>query len=408
MARVAMIVSNPCTGDARVIKMARAALDAGHEVHVFATARAGVSPYEEVDGVRYHRIEWRPGQMIAGKGLVKLVRAVSRKAGMGLARRITPYRKYRLFSRVFADSVASIKPDIIHAHDLICLQAACDAADECGARVVYDAHELETHRNPPLPFLQKRWVTRVERKYSRKAAEVITVGRYVGDVLSHTIRRRNINILYNSPQMAPCARTIRQDLNMDDSVPLLLYVGKVTMGRGVAEILTALPQAAGVHFITVGPCDDNTRMELLNEAERLGVAERFRILPPVPFNQVVSYIRGADLGIISVEPVTLSYRYCMPNKLFELAFANVPIISNKLDEIEEFIGEHGNGEIVELTEDPALPYKIFRMIREKNRYVMSEETMQKLHDKYSWTEQAAKLAAIYERVLGNAVTAGRQ
>jgi len=49
MARVAVIVSNPCTIDARVIKMARAARDAGHEVHVFGTLSADTVPHETLE-----------------------------------------------------------------------------------------------------------------------------------------------------------------------------------------------------------------------------------------------------------------------------------------------------------------------------------------------------------------------
>src|SRR5262249_20927330 len=138
---------------------------------------------------------------------------------------------------------------------------------------------------------------------------------------------------------------------------------------------------------TVGPCDDKTRSILEGQAERLDVAQRFRILPAVPFEQVVDYIRGADLGVIPVEPITLSYQYCMPNKLFEMAFANVPIISNKLDEIEEFLKENNNGEITDYFDGTALTYKAYRMLNEKAKYQMTAVQMNALAEKYSWSAQ---------------------
>jgi glycosyltransferase involved in cell wall biosynthesis len=180
---------------------------------------------------------------------------------------------------------------------------------------------------------------------------------------------------------------------------LLLYVGKVTDGRGVGDIITLLPRMPGVMFATVGPCDTRTRNKLEAQAEVLGVASRFRILPPVPFEQVVGYIRGADLGLISVEPVTLSYRYCMPNKLFELSFANVPIIANKLDEIEMYLGEFGNGMVTDFDDKAALPYTIYRMLQSKQQYMLNEEKSALMHEKYSWNVQASKLLSIYDRVL---------
>lgn len=401
MARIAVLVSNPCLGDARVIKMARAAAAAGHEVHVFATQGSTGAPLFEVDarGITYHRLDWRPGQILTAKPPFSWLMRLHRKTCLGLVKRVVPYLKYHMYSRVYAESVARVRPDIIHAHDLICLKAAHDAAAECGASVVYDAHELELHRNPPLPFLQKRLVSRTERKYARASAAVNTVGELVKGVLAKHIRRDDINVLYNSPIIEECPRGIRQDLALGPEAPLLIYVGKVTTGRGVGEILTVLAKANEVFFATVGPCDETTRRTLYRQAEANGVANRFRILPAVPFEQVVDYIRGADLGVISVEPVTLSYLYCMPNKLFELSFADVPIISNRLEEIEGYLAELGNGEIVELENKAVLPYAITRMIKQKRDYLLGPDKRAQLERKYSWAAQADKLLAVYAKIL---------
>jgi glycosyltransferase involved in cell wall biosynthesis len=324
---------------------------------------------------------------------------INRSAIVSFAKMISPYLKYSLFGRVFSDEIAKLKPDIVHAHDLICLKAANDAAKICGADIIYDAHELEVHRNPPLPFLQKCWVSYIEKKYARRAAVVNTVGRMVGGVLGNHLGRGDINIVYNSPLIQECSHNIRKDLNLSHEEFLLIYVGKVTTGRGVSEIMAVLPKLDGVFFATVGPCDKATRRILEQQAERLNISDRFRILPSVPFEQVVSYIRGSDLGVISVEPITLSYRYCMPNKLFELSFANVPIISNKLDEIQQFLGELGNGQVIDFENSVSLPYTIARMLQEKENYLMTSESLRILHDKYSWKTQSICLMGAYDRLL---------
>lgn len=399
MARVAVLVSNPCTGDARVIKMARTASAAGHEVHVFATSGANALPYEHVGAIAFHRLEWRPADMLRAWWPFGWLWKVNRRLGDVVAKQIVPFVKYRLFAKVFAEHVAAIKPDLVHAHDLICLPAAHAAAHTAGAKLVYDAHELETHRNPPLPFLQKRWVGHVEAKFARRADAVITVGALVCRELSAHIGRQDVHVIYNSPPLDACPRQMRGDLRVEADMPLIVYVGKVTEGRGVGEILDLLPKMPGVMFATVGPCDARTLARLEAQSARLGLGARFRILPPVPFEQVASYVAGADLGVISVEPVTLSYRYCMPNKLFELSFANVPIISNKLDEIELYLAELGNGEIAEFDNKAALAYTMFRMLQEKSRYVMGPDALRRMHEKYSWESQGRKLVSIYDAAL---------
>jgi glycosyltransferase involved in cell wall biosynthesis len=310
-----------------------------------------------------------------------------------------PYVKYHLFRSVFAEHIAALGPDIVHAHDLLCVPAAAQACAATGARLVYDAHELEMHRNPPLSFLQKRWVSRLERRYSRCAQAVIAVGRYGAMVLEEHLGRP-VHVIYNSPLLDPCRRHIREDCRLDDTTRLIVYVGKITEGRGISDVIAMLPRLPNVAFAAVGPVAPRSLPRIVRIAERLGVRDRFYVLPPVPFEQVTAYITGADLGMISVEPVTLSYRYCMPNKLFEMSFAKIPILSNELDEIRDFLTEIGNGEVLDFEQTEIMPLAIYRLLNAPRENFYSKEGWEKLMATYSWQSQAEKLDRIYRDILG--------
>lgn len=399
MARIAVLVSNPCVGDARVIKMARAAAEGGHEVHVFATQGQGAEPFVRDRGVTFYRFAWRPTQMLAARAPWSWLSPFGRKATMWFGRRAVPYRRYGLFREVFGAHVAAIRPDIIHAHDLITLPTAIAAGESCNARVVYDAHELEVHRNPPLPPWQRMLVRHTERAFAPRCAAVITVGDLVREELAKEIRRSDITVIYNSPIEAPSPRTIRQDLRLAADEKLIVYVGKVTLGRGVGDVVRQLAALPGVHFAAVGPSDPPTLRRLRSDAERTGVGARFHLLPPVPFDQVVSYISGADVGIIPIEPVTLSYRYSMPNKLFELMFANVPIVSNDLDDIRAVITRFGNGRICNFETGWDVAAQIGIVLADKPCYLLDEARMHAARQQYGWPEQKRKLLQLYERIL---------
>lgn len=58
--RIAMLVSNPCNPDYRVVKQAESLANAGYEVCIFATWRPklGVPIQEVINGVTYKRYEW--------------------------------------------------------------------------------------------------------------------------------------------------------------------------------------------------------------------------------------------------------------------------------------------------------------------------------------------------------------
>lgn len=402
MSKIAMIVSNPCTGDARVIKMAESAAQNGHEVHVFATIGKNAMPYEVKNGVVYHRIEWKMAQYLSESIFFSFLRIINKKFYGFIVKKISPFIKYTIFSKIFSSYIAELNPSIIHAHDLICLPTAFDSANLCTSKpkIVYDAHELEVHRHPPLPFFQKRFVSYIEKKFGKKADTVITVGKHIADILSKELNKTNINILYNSPIIEKSTYNIRNDLNLDPSVPIMLYVGKITLGRGINEILPVLPLLPLVHYVAVGPADIRTKILLEKMANKLNVLDRFHILPPVPNTHVVEYIKGADIGVILADIVSLSYQYSMPNKLFEMSFANIPIITTtELEEISEFVLKMKNGKSINFNDKNAILYQLSIFMNERENYKLTNEKKKELEENYSWTTQENKLLEIYKNLL---------
>jgi glycosyltransferase involved in cell wall biosynthesis len=399
MAKIAVIVSNPCTGDARVIKMAEAAAESGHEVHVFATQGKNISAYEYRNDVYYHRIEWKLPVILASNIFFKLLRKINKDLYGFVVKRIAPFIKYYLFRKTFSNTIIDIHPDIVHAHDLICLPTGEYVAKECGAKLVFDAHELEVHRHPPLPFFQKKFVANTEKKYASKADAVITVGDHIAKILERDLKRNDLNVLFNSPVIKKSYRNIRSDLKLSESTRLIIYVGKVTIGRGVEDILATLPSLKSVHFATIGPCDSRIKIKVNSIAQKLGVSDKFSILPPVYYTDVVEYIKGADMGVIASDLSALSYRLAMPNKLFEMSFANIPILASDFVEIGGYLVKYGNGETVDFERKETNIYNISKFLENKNDYILTDENYKKIDEKYSWDVQKQKLAAIYFKLL---------
>jgi glycosyltransferase involved in cell wall biosynthesis len=356
--------------------------------------------YEVKGSVTYNRIEWKLPKLMASNFFFSFIKIVNKAWFSVFLKKLAPFIKYRKFSDIFEEHIVSYNPDIIHAHDLICLPAGFNAARKCKAKLVYDAHELEVHRHPPLPFFQKQFVSHIEKKYGRKADAVITVGRLIADELTSDLKRNDINVIYNSPIIKESNNNIRHDLRLTADEPLIIYVGKITVGRGIEDVLGMLPNLPDVHFAAIGPYDPKSKKMLENSALKMDVLDRFKLLPPVNYEHVVDYIKGANMGIISSEIVALSYKYAMPNKLFEMSFANVPVLSNKLVEIDAFLRELGNGKTVDFDNSEAIPYHISKFLSLHEQYVLNKEQFRLLEEKYSWTAQKVKLANIYELVQG--------
>lgn len=399
--KIAAIVSNPCLADARVIKIAEAAAEMGHDVHVFATQGKDALVYEKKDNITYHRLEWNLSKQMKNTLFIKILAFFNKKLSIFVLKKTAPFFRYSIFKNIFMDSIVELNPDLIHAHDLITLPLGFHVAKECNAKLIYDAHELEVHRNPPLPFFQKRYVAYVEKKYGQKANDVIMVCQKASEVLANHLNRDDVHVVYNSPIIEPFTHRIKDDLKLDESTPLIIYVGKVSDGRGIEDTLELLPNLYGFHFATIGPCDVHMRKKFTAYARNLKVDKQFTILPPVHFKHVVEYIRGADIGVIVIATDTLSYRLTMPNKLQEMTFADIPIIAKEgLSEVKNYFDEIKNGKIIDFDKKEALSYTFTKFYEERENYKLTPEKEKFLQEKYSWDTQKKKLFMIYNRLLG--------
>ncbi len=514
MARIAMIVSNPCNPDYRVIKQAESLVRHGHKVRIFCTAKSGIAQEETINGVEYQRV-WltppvkprtqpalvasiaQPTKEAASRpaglpslgstaptpeGLATddsrtpllltrtLERAVMRplaratKLARDLQRRstaavrktatrtarhlhrmrgtivktgarlhksakspfarllkapfVTKRTKFRTTARIFAPLVGAWKPDVVHAHDLICLPAGRAAAAATGARLVYDSHELEVHRNPPLPYFLKRHYRSVEARHIRMADAVITVCEPIADHLAREYRISRPAVVYNAPTVAlpsaaqpgrarargwkdqdGAARDIREESGVPPGGLLGIYVGLVTINRGIETMIDALDSLPNVWFAAVGPRNEAVAKALIGRAAQRGIAERFSILPPVHPDSVVDFIGGADFGINPLKPVTLSYNYAMPNKIFEMSLAGLAIVNSDAQETARFVREHGIGVVFDHREPSDCARAVHELTADIDAYRPSAAKLIAMRDRFGWHRQEETLIALYDRLL---------
>ena len=55
---------------------------------------------------------------------------------------------------------------------------------------------------------------------------------------------------------------------------------------------------------------------------------------------------SADIGIALIKPLSISYRYALPNKLFEYAAAGIPSLASNLPNMQYYIKKYNLGKTV--------------------------------------------------------------
>jgi glycosyltransferase involved in cell wall biosynthesis len=300
--------------------------------------------------------------------------------------------------RTFEYEVTKLNPSIVHAHDLVMLPAGVAAARSVGARLIYDAHELEVHRNTRAGVVDKWMRYYLERKNIKRCDATVTVCDSIADHLARAYAIERPVVVMNAPdveQVIPSDRDLRSSLKLSKDTPLAVYVGRITIGRGIEQIVEALQRLPEFHLALVGTANKPTVDAAVERAAALGLAHRLHILAPVPPSEVVSFIGSGDLSLVPIQNVCLSYYYCLPNKLLESAIAGLPVVASDLPELKRFVEISGCGLIMDQTDPDDIARAMSEAYESRDRLRPDAERLQRAERIYGWASQKDKLSALY-------------
>jgi glycosyltransferase involved in cell wall biosynthesis len=384
--RIAMLLHKSVVHDSRVRREASALAEAGHEVTVAHLPPPGVGP--------------------APVGLpFGLAPATLRR---GRERVPRPVRLGTEAARL-ARRAAAARPEVIHAHDAAMLLPGLLAARRCGARLVYDSHELATG----VPYRGGAWpavVATAERIGAPRADATITVSDGIAARLSERYRLRSEPVVIrNLPDLPPPgaapAPDLRRELGVGDA-PLIVHQGAATPGRGCETLLDAIALLPEAHLLFLGA--EGPHVEgLMGSAAVRGLAARTHLLGPVPPETLLSHTAQADIGVSLLEDSCENHRLALPNKLFEYLAAGLPVVVSDLPEAATLVRTRRVG----WSADAADPQSVAAALREALARQDDEGLRARIGKavaELSWEWEKGRLIAVYERLaIGGASTAAR-
>lgn len=367
------------TNDSRIVKETRSLVESGvvDECLVLAMGAHGLA---ETESYSPH---------------CRVVRLPLRSRGVVPSRSMRPVHVLEWLARVFGEG-RRVRPEIIHAHSIACLPVATSLKRAYGARIVYDAHELETE-SASARGLKKPLVKALERRLIAQADEVLVVSDSIADWYRQHYPLNNITVVRNVPEIRGSGpqpvvdRAWRRNLSIPDDALLFLYQGLLAHGRGIALTLQAFANqdpSKHVVFLGYGPLEGVIR----DAAERM---PNIHFAPAVPPQRVLEVTRNADVGLALIEDICLSYRYCLPNKLFEYVLSGVPVIASDFPDMGQVIDRQRCGWKTAVSAD-ALRSVVAGLDREAIENKRREMQAEPLH--FGWHLEAKELVAVYSRL----------
>jgi glycogen(starch) synthase len=321
------------------------------------------------------------------------------------------------YELAYGPVIDELAPDLIHAHDFRMLGVGARATIRARAagrevKLVWDAHEY-------LPGIKPwqdnaRWLPALrahEREYAPYADAVVTVSEGLAELLraDHGLAELPAVVL-NAPAVSAVSGGesgpgLRQRCGVDSDVPLLVYSGAAAEQRGLGLMVEALPHLPGAHvaFIVNKPDGPYVR-GLVARAVALGVAQRLHVLPYVPHWQVVSFLSGADVGVIPIHHYP-NHEIALITKFFEYSHARLPLVVSDVRTMAATVRATGQGEVFR-AEDVADYVRAVRAVLADPRRYRDAYDKPGLLENWTWERQAEVLDAVYRRLVPAPPSAG--
>ena len=377
-----MLLLNPFTHDSRVEKEAATLVEAGYRVSVVALAADGLPTRElrsGVDVIRVRRPAW------------------------------PPMLRFFLVRRRMARVVLRLRPDAIHAHDTETLDIAGSVATALGVPIIFDSHELwlervRRGRSSAYATLTRRYFARVERRWLPRAAARITVSEPIAEHLRRRYGVADIVILPNYPMPVDPPdppwqlRRLPGATDVPPDAPIVLFIGNATEGRGIEDLMAAMETLADAHVVLLGAADQEGYVRRL--ARRHQLEARVHVTPRVPTEHVVAYAASATIGMAAIPPISLSYRYSLPNKLFQCMQAGLPVVASDFPQVRQIVEDAGAGLTVNPLDARAIAAAIRTYLDDPaRRQADGARGRDAVRERFNWTVVAPRLVEVYRRLV---------
>ncbi len=370
--KIVNLVLNNFLNDSRVLKTSKSLLKLGNDVQVVALYELELKEYEIVSNVPVHRVNLKTKYLSKHK-LIQIIKFIE-----FVIRFVVHYRNI----------------DVLHCNDLSALLVGvCTKIIRPELTLVYDSHEFAINDLPYQSVSSIKLHKMLESVLIKFAHSVINVSNSIANEYSRLYNIPKPYLVLNCPLYHEQTKNnlFREKLGIRADQTIFLYQGGLSKGRGIELLLEAFSGLNVDKNVLVcmgyGPLEN-----LIKEKVREQNTIYFH--PAVSPDVLLNFTSSAGYGISFIEDSCLSYRYCLPNKIFEYLMAGLPVLTSNLPEMKRLVETEGVGVVAEDNTVEGFRKAIQASLLQN--YAVFQENVFSARKKYCWEEQEKVLKEIYD------------
>jgi glycosyltransferase involved in cell wall biosynthesis len=294
-------------------------------------------------------------------------------------------------------AACGVPADLYIAHYVAALPAAGAAAQRHGALLGFDAEDFHSGEGTDDPAAARlmAMVRIVEGTWLPRCRHLTVAAPLIGGAYAslyevpHPVTVLNVFPLDMAPTQSPPPRL--------PGAPLRAYWFSQTIGldRGLQPFLQAMARTAVRIELDIRGGDPWGHGKTLRTmARELGIADRVRVLPVAPPQEMVRLAAAYDLGLSLETDVSENRRLCLTNKIFTYLLAGVPVLLSDTPAQRALAPDLGRAAaLVPLSDPTAIAAALDRLAAGLDE--ARAEALRLGRERYNWdVEKGALLASV--------------
>ena len=210
-----------------------------------------------------------------------------------------------------------------------------------------------------------------------------------------------MTLVRNTPryQIVKKSDRLRKHLGLSPDTRIAIYQGSICSQRGLDVLVHAasfLEQDTVIVIRGEGP--DQAHLEAL--ITKIEIADRVKITPFVPYEEMLDWTASADIGLIVHPPdFALNSQTLLPGKLFEYLMAGLPVLSSELDAVADVIKTYDVGQILHSRAPSDVAQAINTMLADQAALArMHQNALRAVRESLCWEKEQEALILLYQKV----------